>query len=107
MTFNTPSKSEVIELLEELLSHVNEDMEDGMDITIASDGKVCDVTGSVDWNYQTGDNSYTGGCYGYWNWAVGTIEQNMCDCDIEDLALNLIDQLEEGLAYDALHRDCR
>ncbi len=26
--------------------------------------------GSFSWNYQTGDNSYTGGAYGFPHWAV-------------------------------------
>ena len=102
MTLNTPPKSEVIELLEELLLHV--DMDEQMDITIATNGETCDVTGSVHWGYQTGDNSYTGGAYSYQNWAVGTLEY---DTNVEELALDLIDQLEEHLAYQALHEDCR
>lgn len=102
MTLKTPPKTEIVELLEELMLHV--DMDEGMDITIATDGACDIVTGSVDWAYQTGDNSYTGACYGYQNWAVGTLEY---DTDIEELALDLIDQIDEALAYVALHEDTK
>jgi hypothetical protein len=27
-------------------------------------------TSANDWSYQTGDNSYTGGAYGYQHWAI-------------------------------------
>lgn len=30
-------------------------------------------TNTGDWGYQTGDNSYTGGAYGYPDWAVVTV----------------------------------
>lgn len=30
-------------------------------------------TTTGDWSYQTGDNSYTGGAYGYPAWAVVTV----------------------------------
>ncbi len=39
----------------------------GMDITIG-------VTANLDgWSYQTGDNSFTGGAYGYPYWGVGRL----------------------------------
>ena len=59
----------------------------GMDITVATDGDI--------WNYQTGDNSFTGGAYGLPHWAVTTI---MPDTDPLELYDEVIAQLEELLA---------
>lgn len=46
-----------------------------------------------DWGYQTGDNSYTGGAYGYPVWAVTSIYRRQ---DSRAVARDLIDQLDEG-----------
>ena len=46
-----------------------------------------------DWDYQTGDNSFTGGAYGYPIWAVTTIYRRQ---DSRAVARDLIDQLYEG-----------
>jgi len=39
----------------------------GMQVTI---GVTADEDGSLSWNYQTGDNSFTGGAYGHRHWGV-------------------------------------
>ena len=103
---NAPNKEEVMELLSDLLSESDAFFwgEEEIQITIASNGETCPVTGSVEWGYQTGDNSYTGGAYGYNHWGVGYIYE---DVDIELLAIDLIGQIEEGLAYEQLHYDCQ
>ena len=61
---------------------------DGLDITLATneDGDT--------WNYQTGDNSYTGGCYSLPHWAVETIT---IDSIPSDIILSLLNQLDELL----------
>ena len=103
---NAPSKEDVMELLTTLVSELdNWDLEEmEMQVTIASNGETCPITGSVEWGYQTGDNSYSGGAYGYRHWGVGYVEKDM---DIEEVAMDLISQIEEGLAYEQLHYDCR
>lgn len=53
----------------------------------------CDDSGKV-WNYQTGDNSYIGGCYGLPNWAIETID---CDSNASELSASIIEQLNELL----------
>ena len=45
------------------------------------------------WSYQTGDNSYTGGAYGYPIWAVTSVYRRN---DSRAVARDLIDQLDEG-----------
>lgn len=42
------------------------------------------------WNYQTGDNSFTGGAYGYANWAVVTVFPDSVD---ELVAQDIVNQL--------------
>ena len=60
---------------------------DGLDITFAT-------TDGNSWNYQIGDNSFTGGAYGLQHWAVYTI---MPDTTPEELFNDIIEQLEELL----------
>jgi len=55
------------------------------------------ITFSIDaygksWAYQTGDNSYTGSCYGHPHWAVTWI---FLDTDAEELYEDVCTQLEE------------
>jgi len=44
------------------------------------------------WNYQTGDNSFTGGAYNFENWAVVGVYR---DSNCRELAQEILDQLEE------------
>lgn len=47
-----------------------------------------------DWSYQTGDNSYTGGAYGYPYWGVvGVYRASNC----RQLAQDIIDQIREQI----------
>lgn len=46
------------------------------------------------WNYQTGDNSFTGGAYSFPVWAVVTVTRR---CDSREVAREIRDQLAEGL----------
>jgi hypothetical protein len=49
-----------------------------------------------EWNYQTGDNSFTGGAYGFPVWAVVTLTRR---CNSRELARDVRDQLAEGFTY--------
>ena len=60
----------------------------GLDITIA-----CNDQGDA-WNYQTGDNSYTGNAYGLNHWAIDTID---ADTDASELYASVRNQLEDLL----------
>lgn len=97
---NLPSKQDLIKLIQSIqeqeLSSLNLDEDEFIDITIASNGK-----NPNDWGFQTGDNSYSGACYSYHHWAIGYIDDQT---NAEHLALELLDQLEECLAYESL--DC-
>ncbi len=45
-----------------------------------------------EWSYQTGDNSYTGGAYGYPHWAVVTLERRS---NSTELAREAVSQLAD------------
>jgi hypothetical protein len=51
----------------------------------------CDTT-TGEWSYQSGDNSYSGGAYGYPDWAVITVSRRS---DSRALARDIQDQLAD------------
>lgn len=59
-----------------------------MDVTIGAR-----MDDKDNWNYQTGDNSYTGGAYGYPYWAVTEITRRSNSTEVaRDLQDQLLDQ---------------
>ena len=82
-------KSEVELFIDQNWDQFREDAAEygGLQITIATndDGDL--------WNYQTGDNSFTGGCYGLPHWAVNEIDE---DSDMGELLESIFEQLEEA-----------
>ena len=67
-------------------SGCEDDTAPSMDITIGWD----DATGK--WSYQTGDNSFTGGAYGYPHWACVLLHRR---ANTRDLARDIRSQLDE------------
>lgn len=65
----------------------DDDDEPGIDLTIGVD------IHTGDWSYQTGDNSYTGGAYGYRDWGVARIYRGS---NSRDVARDLIEQVAEA-----------
>lgn len=59
---------------------------DGLGLTVA-----CTSDGTR-WDYQTGDNSFTGGAYSLPHWAVVTINE---DSNATDVLADVVGQLEE------------
>ena len=62
---------------------------DGLDLTVATSEQ------GDTWNYQTGDNSFTGGAYSLPHWAVTCVNP---DSTVNDLYDAIVDQLSELLA---------
>jgi len=61
----------------------------GTDITIGVDAEL------VGWNYQTGDNSFTGGAYGYPYWGIGRLyRRSNCTELAAQIVADAIDQIE-------------
>tara|TARA_Y100000114_G_C11717702_1_gene306841 strand:+ start:173 stop:472 length:300 start_codon:yes stop_codon:yes gene_type:complete len=93
---NLPNKELLIELIEDIRIRDIDQDDEYIDITVA-----CNGDDPQDWGFQTGDNSYSGACYFYRHWAIGSID---FQTDPKELATDLLDQLEELVAYEQL--DC-
>jgi hypothetical protein len=66
-----------------------DDTEPGMQLTIGADAD--------GWSYQTGDNSFTGGAYGYDHWGIGSIYR---DTNPAECAEEIINDLENCIEWD-------
>ena len=92
MTTKYPTIKDLSELVREIKPHIEDSYlaEDetvpGIDLTVGW----CPDNG--EWSYQTGDNSFTGGAYGYPVWAVTRIYRRS---NAQELARELRDQLAE------------
>ncbi len=60
----------------------------GIQLTVGADGK-------GDWDYQTGDNSYSGGAYRFSDWAVVGIYRNSNSLEV---AREIRDQLANQIS---------
>lgn len=92
---------EVTKLLKSLKSEIadefraSDDPEDntpGMQVTI---GATPNEEGGLDWDYQTGDNSYTGGAYGHHHWGVGYLYRRS---NSREVAHGIVDEIAESIA---------
>ena len=64
----------------------------GMQVTISYNPD------SKEWNYQTGDNSFSGGCYGDPYWAVINLYRRS---NCRELAKDAIGELKNDMAWDS------
>ena len=82
----------------EYINHYRDDEDiDYLQLTVGSHDETThpqyrDVDTEIDWGFQTGDNSYTGGAYGFPNWAVAYIDDEV---EISSVVDDIIDELEE------------
>jgi hypothetical protein len=92
--YKLPPKGEIYRLLVELKKQIGDeyrasddphDDKPGMSVTISADEE-------GRWNYQTGDNSFTGGAYGLPYWAVISLYRNS---NSRELASEVLDQLAD------------
>ena len=66
-----------------------------LDLTVAVDDEF------TQWNYQTGDNSFTGGAYGLPHWGVTTIYPDSDPLGVyEEIITQLQDLTEQGIIGD-------
>ena len=62
---------------------------EGLDLTVGYNPK------TKEWDYQTGDNSYSGACYFYPVWGVTTIFPKSKSTDLaKDVVNQILDQAE-------------
>lgn len=84
--------AELAELARDLIPTIGDDFRCYPDDTSDEPGMM--VTIGVDergWSYQTGDNSYTGGAYGYAHWGVCSLCR---DDDPAEFARAIVEDLE-------------
>lgn len=93
-TIRVPSTTEISALLKSLKNSIGdeyrasddpEDDKPGMQVTIGANE-------SGGWNYQIGDNSFSGGAYGYSFWSVVSLYRNS---NCKELAKTIQDDLIE------------
>lgn len=66
-----------------------EDKTPGIQVTIGANEK-------GEWNYQTGDNSYTGGAYGFPHWGIAYLYRKS---NSTQLARDVIDEIASGICH--------
>jgi hypothetical protein len=86
-----PTKKALTELVKAIKFSMRrfrpDELEDGrwLSVTVGADGK-----GRDSWSYQTGDNSFMGGAYGYPHWAVVSVSRR---CNSGEVADEILTQL--------------
>ncbi len=88
------SIKEITSLFASLKKCYKEYLEEGLDVTVAT-------TDGREWDYQTGDNSYTGGAYGLRHWAVITLfKESHCGKLAAEVVNELRGYVEESKCYE-------
>ena len=88
-----PTKKALTELIKAIKVSMRgfspDELEDGrwLSVTIGADGK-----GPDSWDYQTGNNSFAGGAYGYPHWAVVSVSRR---CNSGKVADEILTQLRD------------
>ena len=89
--FNPDFKNEMVELAKHVKTYGLDYCEDEWnELTVGADL-------ALNWSYQLGDNSFTGGAYHFPHWAVVSFN---IDTDPYELADEICDQLEEAMAWE-------
>lgn len=74
--------------------HGSNDEPSYVDVTIGC--TFCWKEGEITWNYQTGDNSYTGGAYGHSEWfTTSLLRRSNCKELAADLAEEIAGRIHE------------
>lgn len=100
-TFNNFWDKETVENLVAVINAVKKEIDDDM-IQEGGDEPSIQITISTDracgqWSYQTGDNCYSGSCYGDPYWGVGRIHR---DTDASELVRELIEDLANQIDFE-------
>lgn len=89
------SIKEITSLLSSLKKCHKEYLGEGLDVTVAT-------TDGREWNYQTGDNSYTGGAYGLQHWSVTTLfKESHCGKLAAEIVNELRNMVAESKEYES------
>ena len=85
-------KADLMELARVLIPTIDDDYRCSDDPDDETPGMLVTVGADADgWSYQTGDNSFTGGAYGFAHWGLGylyrdTSPEEFADAVMSDLA---------------------
>lgn len=88
-------ETEVAALLAELIPTIGDEYRASDDDDTPSMLVTVGADESGAWSYQTGDNSFTGGAYGFLAWGVGYLYR---DSDPRAVARGIVDEIAEALA---------
>lgn len=90
-------KEDLLDVIKYAISTVDPDNFEGEDEDdIAYNDLTVGMNDSGEWSFQTGDNSFTGGAYGYAHWAVTSVFE---DSDPEAVYQEIVEQLEDLLTH--------
>lgn len=87
----------LIQVIDHLKTEITEDMKDDDDDTPYMQITISNNSDLTTWSYQSGDNSYTGSCYGDPFWGVGYICK---DSDSYQIANDLISDLFNNVNFE-------
>lgn len=65
----------------------------GMQVTI---GATVQDDGTFQWDYQTGDNSFSGGAYRHATWGIGYLYRRS---NCRELAASIVSEIADDLSY--------
>jgi len=89
---NYPTIKELAELVSAVKSTIEPDFRASEDDSLPSILLTVAVSEDGSWDYQTGDNSYFGGCYFHPHWAVVSIYRRS---NCRATARNILEQWQE------------
>jgi hypothetical protein len=87
-------RHELIELIELIQDNIEPDFRAYEDDDVPGTLLTIGTDDGSKWGYQTGDNSYTGGAYGYRVWGVAGVYK---DSDPADVADDIMAQIDDQL----------
>lgn len=94
-------KAEMVALVRELIPTISDDGRATDDPSDDTPGMQLTIGADADgWSYQTGDNSYSGGAYGYSDWAVTYLSRDSDPARIADEIIRELDDCEAAIFDD-------
>jgi hypothetical protein len=97
-TFWRANKADLVQLLKSLKPTIGSGYRADDSETLPSMSITISVNDDcTEWSCQTGDNSYTGGCYSHRYWGVGTLYRRS---NSAKLASELIDSLADAIGWE-------
>lgn len=90
-------KKYIVQLLKAIKKEICDDYIQGEDTLPSIDITISINEKCTSWSYQTGDNSFSGGCYGDLYWGIGTLYRRS---NTEELAKELLSDLSNQINFE-------